>query len=218
MKLLTYQGQWTETPFRNPESLTVLAPESMQQICRTFGGTHGLTYQPNFRLAICETRFQLAGGQAVNVNGVMEATEVFLPRYAVDAECHEHYVLEKWHSPEELVEMGYGVKEIEFDESGNGVRCVEPVWPDGCYEAIWNNPTQPFMFPRNAPLDIIRWGIYIVHKRMAARVEEIIQFRKEMEEKENAQAKIDMTYEFSQRHRVNYGDPMVSLAGVELPT
>ncbi len=218
MRLLTYQGQWTETPFRNPESLTVLAPEWMQEICKKFGGTHGFHGEPNFRLVLCESRFQLAGGHQVNVAGIRQRVEVFLPRYAVEETCHEHYVLELWNSREELLRQGYGVHDTEFDESGNEVRCMEPAWESGCYEAVWNNPSQPFMFPRNSPSEIIRWGVWVVHLRMIAHAEEIVLAKKNMDEKQNAQMKEEMTYEFSQRHRVNLGDPMISLAGVDLPT
>ncbi len=212
MRLLQYDGQSVEVSARHPEYFTVLAPKPLQRICKLFGGTHG-TDVANFRLVLCSSRYYLSGGHQVNLAGCLIPTEIFLPRYHVSPAHHGLYVLELWRSPEELMREGYGFKTVEFDEYGEGIRCEEPIWADGCYEAVWNGPGNPFVFPRDVPTDVIEWAIWLVKLRVGMDVEAMMKKRKELDAAKKSLLKKATIYELSQKRRVNCGEPFVSMVG-----
>lgn len=176
MLLRDYQGVWHESSARHPESFVKLAPEGLQSICHTFGGSRNWHGEPLFRLAVVSSRFQLVGGQQVTIrdssgNYIKQIpTECFIPRYHVQPEYHGAYVLEMWHSAQWYWEHGWGANQtengiIETDilrgYRGDHVRQytdpmrqtlnMEPVWADGGYEAIEKGVGDPFIFPRNYP-------------------------------------------------------------------
>lgn len=215
MLQLTYSGQWRKVSARNPEDLTIFAPEALQKACTQFGGKTP-SGKPNFRLVLVSSRFQIAKGNVTvlddNKNYVSnDAQESLLPRYHVPKEFHGLYCLEMWLSPEQQKQMGYG----EDPEQ-------EPLWPEGVYEAIWYGPGIPLSFPMDVSIESIQRAIWAVGKLMELAIEDDKARRRTLamrneEIRRKAEEKEDLLYELKQKRRVNVGDPMISLAGVDMP-
>lgn len=247
MYILGYDGLWRTASARHPESFTELAPEGLQRICRIFGGTRNWHGEPLFRLAVVSSRYQLVGGQQVTIrddsgNYIKQIpTECFIPRYHVKPEYHSAYVLEMWHSAQWYWEHGWGANQTENAKietdiiktfRGDHVRQytdplrqtlnMEPVWPDGGYEAIEKGVGDPFIFPRNypdgAPLntELIQWGIFIVHLRMGMDAGKIIAHRKQKQKEQEAKER-QQRADFMADKRPAFMEPTVSYAGISAP-
>ena len=221
MHQLCYDGRWVTTNFRDPELLSELAPEHLQLLCKRLGGTVPLKDKPRFRLAWVQSRYQLTGGKNVTILdsnsniSFIYSGNVFLPRYQVPKQAHGWLVLEMFNTKEELIAKGYGKPEIEWD-GATAIYCNEPAWEKGCYEAVMNGPMLPFIFPPDVPEEIIAWAFGAIRERMNMKPEDIIRAMKNRDKQEAEKQKQEIIYELSQKRRVNLGDPMISLANIDL--
>lgn len=170
-----------------------------------------------FRLVLCCSRFQLSGGHSVTIrndNGTITRTtpaEILLPRYQVPESYWGTYVLETWRSPESLACSNHNSRELDMTDPANPIRCLEPIWPEGAYEAVMRGPENPFIFPRNAPTEMIEWGIFVTKLRWSVAVDEIMRIRREEAIKEKEKERTATIEELRGKRRAFIGEPMVTV-------
>lgn len=154
MWLMKYDGERVESSARHPEQLTILAPENLQEACVRYGGRN-LQGKPRFRLVLMSSRYQIAGGHEFTFldrhGDYLKTcpTEMLLPRYVAEPAERELYLLEKWRGPEWYYKEGFGINAVEFNEYGKAIRSMEPIWPEGGYEAVWYDAAQMAVWPRD---------------------------------------------------------------------
>lgn len=223
MWLLTYEGGREDTNFRHPEQLAVMAPKHLQEACVRHGGLN-LYGNPNFRLVLVSSRYQIAGGHEftfLDRHGDYLKTcpaEMLIPRYAAQPAERDLYLLEKWRSPEWYYNEGFGVDDVEFNAVGEAVRCMEPVWPEGGYEAVWYEAAQMAVFPKNISGDhqALAWMI-----RMSLRAEEfnekiVLNQVKADRERERRQDIEENTQRFMEKGSPRlFIEPAVSYSGLD---
>ena len=227
MWVLAYDGRRVESSARHPEQLAVLAPDSLQEACKRFGGRnfHG---DANFRLALVSSRYRIAGGYDFifrDTHGNHQKTcpaEMFIPRYPSARGEWGLYVLERWHPPMWYYDNGFGQqRDVEWSPQGKAIRCMEPVWPRGGYEACWWDINQLFVLPRDvaaestSPLCLsIEQAIWAVRRRaevtlgmVSNNITETRKTEKEKDIKEGAELIIDSG------HSDMFLEPTVSMSG-----
>lgn len=156
-------GAWVEASERHPDSLTILAPQYLQEQCVGTGGRNWKG-QPNFRLAVAETRFALHGGQEItfcDLSGNYQRCVpdvIFTPRYSIPKELHPCYVLERWRPPEWYAAQGWGGRDQFTWEGIRSLQQKEPIWPEGGYEAVLRSGDMEdyALFP----MSVSTWTVY----------------------------------------------------------
>lgn len=152
MFIFPYTGGYSETNFRHAESLTELAPREYQDACLRAGGRN-IYGQPNFRLAILQTRFQRMGGFRMNFYDAQgryhrqEACEAFVPRYRQKKGFEDSFVLEVWRPAEWYAAQGFGSPRIsDYSDTGQHIQRLESIPARGGYEAVIWDADIPWCF------------------------------------------------------------------------
>lgn len=176
MFLQLYSGGWVETAARNPEVFTILAPERLQRECYWNPLWDFLAWDttlygyPRFRLALIDSRYQLAGSTDVlfrDEHGnptVCKQAEVLIPRYHVPDHYIGNYALEMWRPAAWYFDNGYADAGAVKHDGCNSVRLREPVWERGGWDAIENGLGTPLAITRNSPPDMVRFLMFELHR------------------------------------------------------
>lgn len=195
MWILKYDGKRVESSARHPEQLTILAPENLQEACVRIGGRN-LQGKPRYRMVLVSSRYQIAGGHEftfLDKHGNYQKTcpaEMLIPRYVTEPAERELYLLEKWQSPEWYYKNGFGADlEIDFSVTGKAIRAMEPVWPEGGYEAVWYEAAQMAVWPRDVAPDhpALAWMIRTSLRAAEFNKEAVLSFVKEERERQRQQ-------------------------------
>jgi hypothetical protein len=227
MWVLTYDGRREDSSFRHPEQLIQPAPPYLQKACRRFGGENHRG-QPNFRLVLVSSRYRIAGGHDftfLDTHGNYQKTcpaEMLIPRYPAERWEWGLYLLERWQSPEWFYRNGFGqARDVEWGPQGKAIRCMEPVWPEGGYEACWWDVNQLFVLPRTVTAEgthprslSIQQAIWAVRRRaevtpkmVSTDITETRKAEKERDIQEGAELIIESG------HSDMFLEPTVSMAG-----
>jgi hypothetical protein len=230
MRLMTYSGLWVEASARHPEAFMELAPPHLQEACRwnpqwSFPLWNTTLYgYPRFRLALLGSRYAISGGPEVaevdqhgNHKPVQELHEFLMPRYVVQPEYHELYLLEMWRPPAWYYENGFG-GQLEYSETGTGFHNLEPVFASGGWEGMEWRLNQPFAFPRDVPPygeePSIEWAMWAVHKRMEMQALQIAKLERERQSQQKESDIQEAKLKTRDGRRSNmFLEPAVSMAG-----
>lgn len=228
MRVLTYQGDEWQVPFRHPELFTQLAPERFQEACLTHGGRPIGTDKPRFRLAAVDSRYQLVGGSEVTELDSQgnyrsrKPEELFIPKYRVEDHQRGWYILEIWRSAQWHYEQRADTVAVEYTENGQSYRKMEPIWADGAYRGLEWKVGQPFVFRRDTPLDScggisIRWALYSALKSLEFQVDYEQELKRGKQELALQREKDKQLYKDTAReHRSRmFAEPTVSYAGID---
>ena len=223
MWMMTYDGGWADTSARHPDQFTVLAPQRLQEKCRAIGGTNHRG-EARFRLVVLQSRYMISGGLAVtflDLHGNYQKqipAEIFIPRYQAEEIERELYLLEQWRSPQWYYENGFGDPKVamEWTVGGKTVRCLEPIWPDGGYEATFYEGMQMFVFPRNLSPDniVLQWAICSVLRAAHCDKKRVLSGLRD-ETAKRREKDIEEATEVCLNERSNlFIEPAISLAGM----
>lgn len=166
-------GECVRGDHNHPEAYTVLAPQHFQDTCIAIGGLNR-NKKAMFRVVLALSRKRVAGGEEVYLRDVhgnaLSSTEceIFIPRYAVPKEYRDWYVLEKWLPPEWYAERGWGGDSDFIWVNGKQIRQLEPIWPEGNYEAVQHAVDTPiFINPKKITSDDIGRLIMLTNETSA---------------------------------------------------
>lgn len=227
MWCLTYAGQRLETSSRCPESFTVLAPQHLQDACVRSGGTNWQGKQ-NFRLVRVCSRYMIAGGHEFvfqDVHGNYQKTcpaEMLVPRYQAEEVEWGMYLLERWHPPQWFYDNGFAglPDDVEYNAAGSAIRRVEPIWPEGGYEACWWDANQLFVFRRDVSADSgplnLCWAIRSVLRAEEIKKSLVLDALKQSKERERNKGVEEAADVFKEKGRSDlFLEPAVSYAGID---
>ena len=177
MWMMKYEGRREDSSFRHPEELVEMAPQHLQEACRIYGGVNHRG-EPNFRIVRVASRFMIAGGEEFHfydTHGNYQKAcpaEMLIPRYGYAATEPEYglWLLERWHPPEWYYEHNFAGRadDVAYTPDGKATRCVEPIWPEGGYEACWYDLQilQMLVLPIGVSIDAeglsVAWAIQAV--------------------------------------------------------
>ena len=145
--------------------------------------------------------------------------EVFIPRYQAEETERDLYLLEQWRSPRWYYENGFGDPKVavEWTVAGKALRCLEPIWPEGSYEATFYEGTQMFVFPRNLSPDnmVLRWAIHSVMRAAHCDSKQVLSGLRDETEKKREKGIEEATEVYLNERSNLFIEPAVSFAGVK---